>query len=153
VYAWHPLCGRDLSVIGTMNRHGEVMLVCQVEEHRAPLEIPAWMFDAAACCHCTSASTPRVNIGSLTSLTLLLEATRMRGDSVIEAQHHSTVSGGSDAKGQQAVTISVPAIPVEADRLAGVAECQSQTDAPSGQAFAERRRAQRKSTAQTGYRS
>src|SRR5947209_18295721 len=66
VYAWHPLCGRDLSVIGTMNRHGEVMLVCRVEEHRAPLEIPAWMFDAAACCHCTSASTPREDIESLT---------------------------------------------------------------------------------------
>jgi hypothetical protein len=136
-----------------MNRHGQVMLVCRVEEHRAPLEIPVWMFDAATCCHCRSASTPRVNIESLTSLTLLLEATRMRNDSVIEAQHHSTVSGGSDAKDQQADTISVPAIPVEADRLAGVGECQSQTDASCGQAPAECRRAQRKSIAQTGCRS
>jgi hypothetical protein len=71
-----------------MNRHGEVMLICRAEELRAPLEVPAWMFDAAVCCHCTSASTPRVNIESLTALMLLLEATRMRSHSVIEAQHH-----------------------------------------------------------------
>ena len=83
----------------------EVMLVCQVEEIRAPLEIPAWMFDAAVCCHCRSASTPRVSIESLTSLTLLLEATSIRTDSVIEAQHQSTLSGGSDAKGPKCDTI------------------------------------------------
>jgi hypothetical protein len=153
VYAWHPLHGRDLNVIGTMNRHGEVMLVCQVEASRAPLEVPAWMFDLAMCCHCRSASTPRVGIESLTSLTLLLETTRIRDASVIEAQHQSTFSGGSDAKGSKGGTISAPAVSAVVNRLATGGECQSEADSSCGQAAAECRRASRKSTAQPGRRS
>ena len=150
MYRWHPLHGRDLSVIGTMNRHGEVMLVCQVEEMSAPLEVPAWMFDAAVCCHFRSASKPRVSIESLTSLTLLLESTRIRTDSVIEAQHQSTFSGGSDAKGPKCDTISVPAVSVAARRLPTADECQSKADSSSGEAAAKGRRASQKSTAQPG---
>jgi hypothetical protein len=136
-----------------MNRHGEVMLVCQVEEIRAPLEVPAWMFDAAVCCHCRSASTPRVSIESLTSLALLLKATRIPDDSVIEAQHQSTFSGGSDAKVSKGGTLSVPAVSAAVNRLAIGGECQSEADSSSGRAAAEGRRASRRSTAQPGRRS
>jgi hypothetical protein len=147
-----------VSVIGTMNRHGEVMLVSQVEEIRAPPEVPAWMFDAAVCCHCRSASTPRVSIESLTSLTLLLKAmllkaTRIRDDSVIEAQHQSTFSGGSDAKGPKSGIISVPAVSAAANRLATGGDCQSEADSSFGQAAAGGRRASRNATAQPGRRS
>ena len=51
LYAWHPFYGQEVTIHGERNRRGTVVFVCSIGEdpRTAPLEVPAWMLDAAVC--------------------------------------------------------------------------------------------------------
>lgn len=90
--------GRELLIHGERNRAGAIMLICTVADadRSTVLEIPAWMFDAAACCYLRRGSAPSVSVDALR----LLGRTLQTALDVIEAQHQSTASGGLDAQSQ-----------------------------------------------------
>jgi hypothetical protein len=99
-YAWHPFYGREVVIQGERNRRGSLMLICTSEgdENGAVMEVPTWMFDAAVCCLFRSGSFASVNIQALRSLQSVLNYAGRATEDVIEAQHQSADSGGSDAQ-------------------------------------------------------
>ena len=74
------------------------VLFCTLEEDRelAVRELPEWMFDAGVCSGMELAATARVDCEALGGIRRLLGLVG-RGESVIEAQHHS-IAGGADEK-------------------------------------------------------
>jgi hypothetical protein len=154
LYLWHPLYGKELTICGDRNRHGTLMYICRVADDslRAPLEVPAWMFDAAKCCHLAPASFPRVDVESLIALCALLETPSARTKVVIEA-HHSTFSGGCDAQDQQANNYSVGIVYNEAAEADSPDERQSQTAPAADQTSARSRRSSGRPKAQGGLRA
>jgi hypothetical protein len=76
------------------------MWICTSEgdENGAVMEVPIWMFDAAVCCQFRSGSYAIVSIGALRSLQSVLNCAGRAMEDVIEAQHQSAHSGGSDAQ-------------------------------------------------------
>jgi hypothetical protein len=99
-YPWHPFHGREVVIQGQRNRRGLLMLICTSEGdgNGAVMEVPIWMFDAAVCCQFRSSSYASVNVGALRSLQSVLNCTGKATENVIEAQHQSARSGGSDAQ-------------------------------------------------------
>jgi hypothetical protein len=96
LYAWHPFYGHEVAVHGERNRRGTIVFTCRVgrEENGAVLEIPAWMFDEAVCCHFQSAPEAAVTVEALRALGRMLQA----ASGVLEAQHESTACGESDTQ-------------------------------------------------------
>jgi hypothetical protein len=79
-----------------VNKAAEAMYHCSLEstsEGRL-LQIPQWMFDAAAMCGIRLASDPVVDAGSLQELKTLLSATS--ADGVVQGQHLSVDDAGED---------------------------------------------------------
>jgi len=78
------------------------MFICKIDgvSGSASLEVPAWMFDLAVCCRFIPALAARVDLRALFSLRELLDQVSAR-TAVVQAQHHSTVSGGADAQKPQ----------------------------------------------------
>jgi len=95
LYAWHPFYGREVTIHGERNRRGTVVFICSIDEDpkTAPLEVPAWMLDAAVCRIFRPGPRGRVTVEALRSLRRTLDATA----NVIEAQHQLIAFGGSDA--------------------------------------------------------
>jgi hypothetical protein len=112
LYPWHPFYGRSLPIAGQRNRRGAIVLICTPEEVNAPsvLKIPEWMFDRAVCCRFRSASVVSVDLSALRGLRALLEGASGYGNDVIEAQHRSTNSGGSDAQATEDESDTVHAV-------------------------------------------
>jgi hypothetical protein len=84
LYPWHPCCGVELPLCGSRRRSGILVLVCRTDVSRAPLEVPAWMFDAAPCSRTRLGPIPHVSLEALLALQRLLHTDRTRP--VIEAQ-------------------------------------------------------------------
>lgn len=95
-YLWHPFYGRDLTVHGCRNRRGTVVFSCSIagDQTAPPIEIPAWMFDTAACCAFRSASAGSVTVDALRSLRRTLNVT----SNEIEVEDQSIALGGSNAE-------------------------------------------------------
>ena len=95
LYAWHPFYGQEVTIHGERNRRGTVVFVCSIDEdpRTAPLEVPAWMLDAAVCRIFREGPSGRVNVDALRLLRRTLDAAA----DVIEAQHQLIAFGGSDA--------------------------------------------------------
>ena len=95
LYAWHPFYGQEVTIHGERNRRGTVVFVCSVGEDpkTAPLEVPAWMLDAAVCRVLRPGQRVRVTVEALRLLRRTLDAAA----NVIEAQHQLIAFGGSDA--------------------------------------------------------
>lgn len=121
------------------------MFICRIGGTRmlAPLEVPAWMFDSAVCCRFVSASSAGVEVAALSSLQALLADISAAG-TVVKAQHHSTVFGGSDAEKPQFIVDS--AADVSGEYSETTVAGQRQTTAPrfAGEAPARRKPACRK---------
>jgi hypothetical protein len=95
IYPWHPFHEREVTVHGERNRRGAIVLICSAgDETKAPLEIPEWMFDPALGCTFRSGQSAHVTCGALRCLRTTLDSIA----GVIEAQHQSTFTGGSDAQ-------------------------------------------------------
>jgi len=79
------------TIQGERNRRGTIVFTCRVgsEESGAVLEIPAWMFDEAVCCHFQLAPEATVTVEALRALGRMLQA----ASGVLEAQHESTTVG------------------------------------------------------------
>ena len=131
LYRWHPLYGKELNVCGERNRHGKVMLICRSDDGSllAPLEVPAWMFDATVCWRFIAARSPRVEAQSLIALRSLFAAVTSRTHVVIQA-HQSTIPGGFDAQDKQAGADATCSISGEAANAGTAGERQSEI-APS----------------------
>jgi hypothetical protein len=99
-------------VYEALAKGGHAICRCGVDEQRndRSLEVPAWMFEPAACDQLHLGDTPFVDCQALIELKTALQ-TALRAD-VLQAQHHSsTTSGGADATGQMPFT-SLAADPV-----------------------------------------
>ena len=107
-YRWHPLYGRDLIVHFRVDWRSGVAFRCQVGEDdvRDRRDIPAWMFDGAACSQMQLVSEPYVSLEALRELRHLLDSAG-RGR---ECQDRSRFKpGGSDDTEETAGEQAAPA--------------------------------------------
>ena len=126
-YPWHPWCGRSVTVYQALTKGGHAICRCGFDDRRndRSLEVPAWMFEPAACDHLRLTATPFVDCQALIELKAVLQ-TALRAD-VLQAPHHSlTAPGGADATGQ-------PPIPrLATDPLSSPATPPALSDAAAG---------------------
>lgn len=110
-YPWHPWFGRRVTVYETVTKGGHPVSRCGIEDQRndRSVEVPAWMFEAAACDHLRLITTPFVDCQALIELKAVMQ-TAPRTD-MLQAPHHSlTAPGGADATGQTP-TLATDAVP------------------------------------------
>ena len=84
VYPWHPWSGLRICIHEVVERPDGIVFRCDLKASGTGrwLEIPAWMFDRAACPDTTLKSVPFVSFGALQALsTLLDQALRRRAAS------------------------------------------------------------------------
>lgn len=144
LYPWHPFYDREVTIHGERNRGDGIVFSCGILDERPTLEVPAWMFDEAACCILRSAGESRVTVEALRSL----RSTLNTAADVIKARHQSAPLGGSDAQADEEDDSSVRAVPVptypvvtsagrpEGDSVAGPAvfpACRSKSEDVCGQ--------------------
>jgi hypothetical protein len=102
-YPWHPWYGLTVWIYQTVEKAGEGISRCRIEQNLNVrlFELPEWMFDAAACSQMQIRKAPALGCRALWDLKTLLECHRSRcsSDSIVEGQHQSLRSlGGADAK-------------------------------------------------------
>src|SRR5262245_30374213 len=106
-------------VYETVTKGGHPVSRCGIEDQRndRSVEVPAWMFEPAACDHLRLTATPFVACQALIELKVVLQ-TALRAD-VLQAQHHSwTAPGGTDATGQTpSPSLATDAVPSPATSL------------------------------------
>ena len=87
-YPWHPWFGRSVTVYEALTKGGHAICRCGFEDQRndRSLEVPAWMFESAACDHLRLTATPFVDCQALIELKAVLQ-TAPRAD-VLQAPHH-----------------------------------------------------------------
>src|SRR5262245_51427841 len=75
-YPWHPWCGRSVWISEIQPRHRGTMYRCTIELSSTvrAVEIPEWMFDAAACAVMRLAPAPVADVEALLQLKHLLSA-------------------------------------------------------------------------------
>jgi hypothetical protein len=91
-------------VYEALTKGGYAICRCGFDDRRndRSLEVPAWMFEPAACDHLRLIATPFVDCQALIELKAVLQ-TALRAD-VLQAPHHSlTAPGGADATGQRPI--------------------------------------------------
>jgi hypothetical protein len=100
-YPWHPWFGRTVAVYEVLVKQGQSVCRCVLEEerNRLSIEVPAWMFEAAACGRLRVMAAPAVSCEALSALqTLLRTLPRSDAGGVLQAQHRSLpAAGGADA--------------------------------------------------------
>ena len=100
-YPWHPWFGRTVAVYEVLVKQGQSVCRCGLEEDRSRLavEIPAWMFEAAACRGLRLLQAPAVSGDALRGVQALLRIVlRSAAGGVLQAQHRSLpAAGGADA--------------------------------------------------------
>ena len=123
LYRWHPWHGRSVFIFGTVTKGEQAVFRCALEPADAarPLEVPQWMFDAAACCRVVLAATPSVSVEVLRELDQLISAVSLpSGPEVLQAEHLSLRdSGGACARRKRStITRSAGALSPAADNAA-----------------------------------
>ena len=144
-YPWHPWYGQSVSVRGIRNRHGLKVFFCVLdEEHEFPvLEVPEWMFDPVVCVRLERAERARVDGWALRELKSELESARSRQEqAVLEAQHHSKLLGGADAKEIQVESIGP--VPTNSAESGGTPRSSSEDDSSRSPYAAAARGAERR---------
>ena len=100
LYRWHPWHGRKVRVHATLVKRGLAVARCSLEDVQPfrILEVPAWMFDAAACCRIRTAGSSVVTVESLRELRTVLRCTQRSDlDLAIQARHRYLLkAGGAD---------------------------------------------------------
>lgn len=98
LYRWHPWHGRSVFIFGAVTKGERAVFRCALEpaDVARPLEVPQWMFDAAACCRVALAASPSVTVEVLRELDQLISAVKpAERTEVLQAEHHSP--GGARA--------------------------------------------------------
>jgi hypothetical protein len=126
-YPWHPWFGRMVTVYEAVTKGGHSLCRCGVDDQRnaRSVEVPAWMFEPAACDHLRLTATPFVDCQALIELKAVLQMALWAD--VLQAPHHSlTTPGGADATGQ-------PPMPsLATDALSSPATSPALSDAAAG---------------------
>lgn len=84
-------------VFGAVAKGEQAIFRCALEpaDVARPLEVPQWMFDAAACCRTTLALAPSVSVEALRELRELLSAVGATAEGgVLKAEHLSLTGHG-----------------------------------------------------------
>lgn len=102
LYRWHPWAGWHVHIHEQVERAGSVNLRCSKTGATSDrwLEIPAWMFDPAACALARMGASPQVDVGALSALVKLLRAAApvsALSDSSAASGPHDSHSGGLNA--------------------------------------------------------
>jgi hypothetical protein len=99
-YPWHPWHDRKVRVHATLVKRGFAVARCSLEDVHPfrILEVPLWMFDAAACCKIRTAGSSVATVESLRELQAVLGSTQGSDlDLAIQAQHRYLLdTGGAD---------------------------------------------------------
>jgi hypothetical protein len=102
LYRWHPWHGRSVFIFGAVTKGEQAVFRCALEpaDLARPLDVPQWMFDAAACCRLVLAAAPSVGVEVLRELDQLISAVSLpSGPEVLQAEHLSLPdSGGACAR-------------------------------------------------------
>src|SRR3954468_18418253 len=95
-YPWHPWSGLSVYVHEVIERGRDVALRCRLGGDAGRcLEVPAWMFEPAACMRVRLASQPQVGVGALFALGRLL--TEVSGGRPMDA---SAIAAAGDSPEQ-----------------------------------------------------
>ena len=75
LYPWHPWFGRRVAVRDAIGKSNDLIFRCTLSgsELGRTVEIPAWMFDRAACAEARFTATPYVSAAALSALRDLLQ--------------------------------------------------------------------------------
>src|SRR5271166_942664 len=136
LYRWHPWHGRSAFIFGAVTKGEQAVFRCALEPANVarPLEVPQWMFDAAACCRVVLAATPSVSVDVLRELDQLISAVKpAEPAAVLQAEHLSLRDSGGACATRKRSTIARSAGAVSSTAVnAAVAEPSgrgSRTDA------------------------
>ena len=111
LYPWHPWFGRAVYIHEVIERGGERAFRSDLAKSQtAPcMDVPAWMFDRAACLRLLRADMPQVEVTALSCLKALLAEVVNRTSAttaVVGAGHPFEGRGDADATPQSSITNS-----------------------------------------------
>jgi len=139
LYPWHPWFGRVVYIHEVIERGGQRIFRCDLGEKQTArcMDVPAWMFDRAACLRIRRADTPEVELAALICLKALLAEVANRESAVaamVGARHSFESRGDADATPQSSIsncsTRSVPTVDPSVTRLAmPVGRCAGESNA------------------------
>ncbi len=140
LYPWHPWFGRVVYIHEVIEHGEERIFRCDVGEKLTGrcLNVPAWMFDRAACLRVRWADMPRVNLVALARLKTLFSDVANRASVVgvvIGARHSFENRGDADAAPESSATNrSTQSVPIIGPSTGGVARpvvrCAGESYAP-----------------------
>jgi hypothetical protein len=97
LYRWHPWSGRSAYIFGAFTKGEQAVFRCTLEpaDVARSLEVPQWMFDAAACCRVALVEAASVNVETLRAFDRLLCAVKGVDESgVLQAEHPTLPDAG-----------------------------------------------------------
>jgi hypothetical protein len=108
-YRWHPWVGRLVYIHKIIEHGAEEIFRCGLSEQQTErcMDVPAWMFDRAACLRNRQADTPQVELAALLCLKALLAEVANREcavAAVVGARHPLESRGDADATPQSSIT-------------------------------------------------
>ena len=111
LYPWHPWFGGTVYIHEVIERGGERSFRCDLDAKQTArcMEVPAWMFDRAACLRVRHADVPQVEVTALGCLKALLAEVVNRTSAttaVVGARHPFEGRGDADATPQSSITNS-----------------------------------------------
>lgn len=127
LYPWHSWFGRIVYIHEVIERGGERIFRCDLDERQTArcIHIPAWMFDRVACLRVRRADTPQVELAALICLKALLAEVANRTSAVtavVGARHRFENRGDADAKPQSTITDrSTQSVPIVEPTVTGLA--------------------------------
>jgi len=157
LYPWHPWFGRVVYFHQLIELGREHILRCDLGEKPTArcTNVPAWMFDRAACLRVRRADTPQVELAALICLKALLAEVANRTSlvaAVVGARHSFENRGDADAAAEPSITNdptrSVPSLKSATAQLARLAGRSAGESDASHRADAEPARARQSSGTQ-----
>jgi hypothetical protein len=111
LYPWHPWFGRTVYIHEVIERGGERSFRCDLANSQTArcMDVPAWMFDRAACLRVRLTDTPQVEVTALGCLKALLAEVVNRTSAttaVVGAGHPFEGRGDADATPLSSITNS-----------------------------------------------
>jgi hypothetical protein len=97
LYLWHPWAGCIVHIHEVIEKAAGDVARCSYDHGSSGrlLELPIWMFDRSACAPMRVEAFPRVDIGALEALRVLLDATAIGSVAVGLASSNARVSGAA----------------------------------------------------------
>ena len=116
LYPWHSWYGHAVLIVGVVTRGTARIFRCRPDDDSRALEIPQWMFEAAACSRTRQVRAPIVTCQALRELGKLLDAASAVPSSAVLQDEHPipNVKGGAHAiEDQTAFDRSAVVVPSE----------------------------------------